>query len=271
MLLQKGQRLVKAHALKSNTSVAHLTRVQQYFALTLLQQPQVTANSASLRDLTADEATQLERICNALLQCKQQQPVQATSLRSALSKAQYSEFKAQTRAPTSSADLYERKNRPDVLKKYLAMLKVADLTNAHADRAAASRIPRRIGNLSAAEHWRNQSETQYEHALEYLDETLGASNSQTEHEIRAWLDREFELSAESTISCDDGGVARVIGSRSKHCRITVQTKKAAKKEKWATCAQDALQQAALQLIYAPVAHDPAQTLQLKAMLGKLKL
>jgi hypothetical protein len=269
-LLQQRQRLVKAPALKSNTSVAHLTRVQQYFALTLLQQHQVAANNASLRDLTADEAKQLERICDALLQCKQQQPIQAASLRSALSKAQYSAYKAQTRAPTSNADVFDRKNRPEELTKYLAMLKVADLTNARADRAAASRIPRRIGNLSAAEHWRNKSETQYEHALEYLDETLGESNNQTEYEIRAWLDREFELSAESTISCDDGGVARVIGSRSKHCRVTVQTKKAAKQEKLATCAQDALQQAALQLIYTPPAEDVAQTLQLKAMLGKLK-
>lgn len=224
-----------------------------------------------MRDLTADEAKQLERICNVLQQYKQQQPVQAADLRNALTREQYSAFKAQTRAPTTNADVFGKKNRPYELTQYLAMLKTADLTNARADRAAASRIPRRIGNLSAAEHWRNQSETQYEHALEYLDEALGASNSQTEYEIRAWLDREFELSEQSTISCDDGGVPRVIGSRSKYCLITLQTKKAAKKEKWVTCAQDALQQAALQLIYSPVANDAAQTLQLKAMLGKLKL
>jgi hypothetical protein len=270
VLLPKRQRLVKAHAPKSNTSVAHLTRVQQYFALTLLQQPQVAANSASLRDLTADEAKQLERICDALLLCKQQQPVQAASLRSALSKAQYSAFKAQTRAPTSSADVFDRKNRPYELKQYLAYLKVADLTNARADRASASKSQRRIGKLSAALHWRNKSEVEYERAIEYLSEILDVSDYKTEQEIRGWLDRVFDWSVEGNIGLDCVSVARVIGSRSRYCQVTVQTKKAAKQEKLATCAQDALQDAALQLIYVPVATTDAQTLQLKAMLGKLK-
>jgi hypothetical protein len=265
--LQKRQRLVKAHAPKNNTSVAHLTRVQQYFALTLLQQPQVAANSASLRDLTADDAKQLERICNALLQCKQQQPVQVASLRSALSKAQYSEFKAQTRAPTSSADVFDRKSRPEVLTKYLAMLKTADFMYARSMRLGKSRKKTRIDNMSAAAYWENKSEAEYEHANEYLHGELELPNHL---EIRGWLDRSFDWSAEGNISSDSGGVARVIGSRSKYCQVAVQTKKEAKKEKWATCAQDALQQAALQLIYAPVADDAAKTLQLKAMLGKLK-
>lgn len=267
---QKRQRLVKAHALKSNASVAHLTRVQQYFALKLLHQYNAAEKSAPMRDLSADEAKQLERICDLLLQCKQQQPIQATDLRNALSKAQYSAFKAQTRAPISSADVFDRKNRPAELANYLAYLKVADLTNARADRATSSRSQRRIGKLSAALHWRNKSEVEYERANEYLSETLDVSDCKTQNEIRAWLDRPFDWSAEGDIGTDCVSVARVIGSRSKHCRVTVQTKKAAKQEKLATCAQDALQQAALQLIYAPVATDAAQTLQLKAMLGKLK-
>lgn len=270
MLLQKRQRPVKAHAPKSNASVAHLTRVQQYFALSLLRQHNVAVQNASLRDLTADEAKQLERICDALLLCKQQQPVQVASMRSALSKAQYSAFKAQTRAPTSSADVFDRKNRPHELTQYLAYLKVADLTNARADRATANKSQRRIGKLSAALHWRNKSEVEYERANEYLSETLDASDYKTQHEMCAWLDRPFDWSAEGDIGTDCVSVARVIGSRSKHCRVTVQTKKAAKQEKLATCAQDALQQAALQLIYVPVTTTEAQKLQLKAMMGKLK-
>lgn len=270
-LLQKRQRLVKVHEAKNNASVAHLTRVQQYFALKLLHQYNVAEKkSAPMRDLSADEAKQLERICDLLLQCKNEQPVQTESLRSALTKAQYSAFKAQTRAPTTSADMFGTQSRPQELTRYLAMLKTADLTNARADRAAASKIPKRIGNLSAAEHWRNQSESEYEHALEYLDEMLGAADSETAYEMRAWLDREFELSEQSSISCDDGGVPRVIGSRSKHCRVAVQTKKSAKQEKWTSCAQDALQQAALQFIYAPAVATDAQKQKLTAMLGKLK-
>jgi len=270
VLLQKRQRLVKAHELKSNASVAHLTRVQQYFALTLLQQPQVAANSASLRDLTADEAKQLERICDALLQCKQQQPVQVASLRSALSKAQYSAFKTQTRAPTSSADVFDRKNRPHELTRYLALLKTADLTNARADRAARSKKPRRIGSKSAAQHWRDQSDYEYERANECMEEILDTGNAQEAHEILSWLDRPFDQSSDGNIGIDCASVARVIGSRSKYCLITVQTKKATMQEMFATCALDSLQQAALQLIYRPVATDVVQTLQLKTMLGKLK-
>jgi hypothetical protein len=223
-----------------------------------------------LRDLTADEAKQLERICDALLQCKQQQPVQVASLRSALTREQYSAFKAQTRAPTSSAEVFDRKNRPHELTRYLALLKTADLTNARADRVARSKKPRRIGSKSAAQHWRDQSDYEYEHANECMEEILDVADTHDKQLIFSWLDRPFDQSSEGNIGIDCASVARVIGSRSKHCLVTVQTRKAAKKEKWATCAQDALQQAALQLIYVPVTTTDAQTLQLKAMLGKLK-
>jgi hypothetical protein len=65
--------------------------------------------------------------------------------------------------------------------------------------------------------------------------------------------------------------ARVIGSRSKYCQVSVQTQKADKLRKQLDCTASALiAAAAQQLIYVPVATDVVQTLQLKTMLGKLK-
>ena len=228
------------------------------------------ADNACLRDLTAAQAKQLERICDALLQLKKQRPVTAAKLLSALTAEQYAAYLQQRQAPTSMVDVSDKNSRPDELARYVDLLRVADRTNARADRAARSRNPKRIGNLSAAEHWRNKSESQYELACEYLEETLGASDNQRQFEIRAWLDRDFDLSPEGLIGIDCAGVARVIGSSSKYCQVTAKTANAQKKKHWTQCAQDALRQAARALLYAPVAVDAAQTLQLQTMLSKLK-
>lgn len=257
-------------AAKSNTPVAHSARVQQYFALTLLQQHVDAADNACLRDLTANEAKQLERICNALLQLQKQQTVTAAKLRSALTADQYTDYLQQRQAPTSIVNVSDKKSRPYELTGYLDLLKVADLTDARADRARFSRNPKRIGNSSAAEHWRNKSADQYEQACEYLEETLGASGNQRELEIRAWLDRDFDMSTAGTTSIDCEGVARVIGSRSKYCQLTTTSANVEKKKHWAQCTQDALQQSARALLYAPVAVDTAQTKQLQSLMSRLK-
>jgi hypothetical protein len=220
--------------------------------------------------LTAAEAKQLERICDALLQLQKQQPVTAAKLRSALTADQYSDYMQQRQAPTSIVDISDKKSRPDELASYLDLLKVADLANARADRAAYGRNPKRIGNLSAAEHWRYKSQHHYELACERLEEILDCADNQREFEIRGWLDRDFDNTTTGNISLDCAGVARVIGSRSAYCRITAATANGDKKKHWTQCAQDALEHAARELLYAPVEVTPAQTQQIQSMLSKLK-
>jgi hypothetical protein len=220
--------------------------------------------------LTAAEAKQLERICDVLLQLQKQQPVTAAKLRSALTADQYAAHLQQRQAPTSIVDVSDKKSRPDELASYLELLKVADLANARADRAVYSRNPKRFGNLSAAAYWRNKSADQYEHACEYLEETLGATDNQRELEIRAWLDRDFDMSTAGTTSIDCIGVARVIGSRSKYCQVTTTAASVEKKKHWVQFTQDALRQAAQTLLYAPVAVDAAETLKLQSLMSRLK-
>jgi hypothetical protein len=236
----------------------------------LLQQPQVAANNASLRDLTADEAKQLERICNALLQCQKQQPVTAALMRRALTTEQFGEYEQQLQAPTNSEAEFDRKNRPFELTKYLSYLKTADLMYARSMRLANSRKKRRIGNMSAAGYWEAQSEYKYESANECLEEELGSADAQQQQLILSWLDRPFDNIDGGNIGCDPASVARVIGSRSKYCQVSLKTQKADKLRKQLDCTASALIAAAQQLIYVPVATDVVQTLQLKTMLGKLK-
>lgn len=191
-------------------------------------------------------------------------------MRSALTAEQYNDFLQQRQAPTGAHDVYDKANRPGELTDYLKRLKEADLLNARASRAGKSRHPKRIGNLSAAEHWRYKSQHHYELACERLEEILDCSDNQRESEIRAWLDRDFDMSTNGTISIDCDGVARVIGSRSPYCRITAATANGDKKKHWTQCAQDALEHAAHELLYAPVEVTPAQTQQLQSMLSQLK-
>jgi len=191
-------------------------------------------------------------------------------MRSALTAEQYSGYLEQRQAPTGALDVYDKRNRPGELAEYVKLLKDGDLLNTRADRASKSKNLKRIGSKSAAEHWRDKAESRYEDACERLGEILDCAGNKRESEIRAWLDRDFDMSTNGTIYEDCAGVARVIGSRSVYCRVTAATANGDKKKHWTQCAQDALEHAARELLYAPFEVAQAQTQQLQSMLRQLK-
>lgn len=188
----------------------------------------------------------MERLC-VLLQRVNRMVITAGTMRSALMADEYATYINQLNAPQSYLDVLREQGRPDALNKYVALLKTADFTNARADAAA-----KRTNGYQQARKLRNQSDAQYELACEYLQEQLSVSDAGEQAVIEAWLDRPFNYGANGTISIDCVGVARVVGSTSKHClQRYVRT---SEQHAWRSERQiDALALAASELLYEPEA------------------
>lgn len=182
-----------------------------------------------------------------LLQRVNRMVITAGTMRSALMADEYATYINQLNAPQSYLDVLREQGRPDALNKYVALLKTADFTNARADAAA-----KRTNGYQQARKLRNQSDAQYELACEYLQEQLSVSDAGEQAVIEAWLDRPFNYGANGTISIDCVGVARVVGSTSKHClQRYVRT---SEQHAWRSERQiDALALAASELLYEPEA------------------
>lgn len=182
-----------------------------------------------------------------LLQRVNHTVITAGTMRSALTADEYATYINQLNAPQSYLDVLREQGRPDALNKYVALLKTADFTNARADAAA-----KRTNGYQQARKLRNQSDAQYELACEYLQEQLSVSDAGEQAVIEAWLDRPFNYGANGTISIDCVGVARVVGSTSKHClQRYVRT---SEQHAWRSERQiDALALAASELLYEPEA------------------
>lgn len=205
-----------------------------------------TSGNVEFKTLTTQQAQRVERLC-VLLQRVNRMVITAGTMRSALMADEYATYINQLNAPQSYLDVLREQGRPDALNKYVALLKTADFTNARADAAA-----KRTNGYQQARKLRNQSDAQYELACEYLQEQLSVSDAGEQAVIEAWLDRPFNYGANGTISIDCVGVARVVGSTSKHClQRYVRT---SEQHAWRSERQiDALALAASELLYEPEA------------------
>ena len=227
--------------------------------------------------ITDAQATRLERVCGQLVK-SQAAAVSTQSLRSVLTAAEFSSYSSELSAPTSLLDVIRADGKPSEIVRYSAMLRKADWTNTRAEAASRRFSTKRYGlrGISQAVHLRNQAEHQYERACEYLDEHLGVADGQTENTIRAWLDRDFDISTEGSISIDCVGVARVVDSASRHC-LAADSRKQHKLARKQSCQQQALTTAARALLYEheletePVAANgvnvPVVSLKLRALLA----
>jgi hypothetical protein len=201
--------------------------------------------------ITHTQAARLERVCGQLVK-SQTAAVSTQSLRSVLTAAEFSSYTDNLSAPTSLLDAIRADGKPDEIVRYSAMLKKADWTNARAEAASRRFSTKRYGinNESQASYLYHQAEHQYERACEYLDEQLTTLDAGTEQAIRAWLDRDFDMSTEGRIAPDCMGIARAVDSSSKHCQTT--NTRAQDKLNWQlSCQQHALTQAVCTLLYEP--------------------
>ena len=203
-----------------------------------------TRSDEQFKTLTPQRAQQLERLCG-LLQRSERVAVSASSMRSVLTADEHATYQNQLNAPQSYLDVLREQGRPDVLSRYVALLKTADFTNARADAAS-----KRANGYQQARKLRNQSDAEYELACEHLQEQLSVSSAGEQAVIEAWLDRPFNYGVNGTISIDCVGVARVVGSTSKHClQRHVRT---SEQHAWRHERQiDAIAGAACELLYEP--------------------
>lgn len=245
--LDEHQRLVKAphEAKPSNTAV-----VQQWAQL-VLRECAVPDILQPFRVTTDAELARLECVCNQLIK-SQAAAVSTQGMRSVLTVAEYSSYTNDLSTPTSYLDAIRLDGKPDEIVHYADMLRKADWTNSRAEAASRRFTTKRYGTngISQAAYLRNQAEAQYERACEYMDEQLSIASAQTENAIRAWLDRDFDISTEGNISIDCVGVARAVDSSSKYC-LTTNTRKQDKLNWQLSCQQQALAQAVCTLLYEP--------------------
>ena len=104
-------------------------------------------------------------------------------------------------------------DKPEQIKHYEELVHAADFDNNRAEglkigkRAVVDRIGR-----DSKRRLRDQSETKYERAIEYLEEIIGIDGN-----LRIWFDRDLDFGADTTtLSCDRDGVARTVTSRSQY-------------------------------------------------------
>lgn len=223
------------------------------------------------------QAARLQRVCGQLTK-SQTAAVSTHTMRSVLTATEYSSYSSELSAPTSHWDRLRADGKPSEIVRYCDMLRKADWTNARADAASRRFTTRRYGTngISQAAHLRNQAEAQYARACEYLGEQLTVVSAQTENTIRAWLDRDFDISAAGRIASDCMGVARAVDSASRHC-LAADSRKQHRLAHKLSCQQLALTQAACELLYQaepepePVAANgvkvPVVSLKLRALLA----
>lgn len=241
------QRLVKV---PQDAKQKHVDVVQCWAQL-VLRQCGVRDTLQPFKAITDAELARLKRVCTQLNKA-QAGAVSTQAMRSVLTAAEYSSYTNDLSAPTSYLDAIRLDGKPDVIVHYAGMLKTADFTNARAEAASRRFRTKRYGTNGESLHsyLRHQAEHQYESACEYLDEQLSAVDAQSQNEIRAWLDRDFDMSSAGNIALDCMGVARAVDSGSKYC-VSVNSRKQDKQNQQLSCQQQALTTAACALLYEP--------------------
>lgn len=263
------QRLVKV---PQDAKQKHVDVVQCWAQL-VLRQCGVRDTLQPFKAITDAELARLKRVCTQLNKA-QAGAVSTQAMRSVLTAAEYSSYTNDLSAPTSLLDAIRLDGKPDEIVRYSAMLKKADWTNARAEAASRRFSTKRYGinNESQASYLYHQAEHQYERACEYLDEQLTTLDAGTEQAIRAWLDRDFDMSTEGRIAPDCMGVARAVDSSSKYC-VSVNSHKQDKLGRKQSCQQHALTAATCALLYEaelePVAANGVKLLDVSLKLQAL--
>ena len=217
----------------------------QHRAQLVLRQCGVQDTLQPFRALTGKQAAQLLQVCKRLKQ-SQTSAVSPQVMRSVLTAAEYSSYTISLLTPTSLLDVLRVDGKPDVIVHYASMIDSADIVNSRAD--DANKNP---NNDDKSSKLRLYAEVQYESACEYLAEQLIFANTQTDKAIRAWLDRDFDMSTAGKITKDCVGVARVVDSGSKYCLPVAESRQPNKQQHKLLCQQQALTGAACSLLYEP--------------------
>lgn len=199
---------------------------------------------------TDSELARLQRVCTQLVK-SQSAAVSTQALRGVLTAAEFSSYSSNLSAPTSLLDAIRADGKPSEIVRYADMLRKADWTNTRAEAASRRFTTRRYGTsgISQAAHLHRQAQAQYERACEYLDEQLTVASAHTANAIRAWLDRDFDISTAGSIAPDCMGVARAVDSHSKHCQSQRSNWKMVQQQHRCSCQHAALVDAVQALLY----------------------
>ena len=136
--------------------------------------------------------------------------VSMRDLEGAVGKEGVAEYESQWQRELEQRSQFE--DKPEAIKEYEALLHAADFDYNRAE--GMKRIGKRskkdkVGRNSR-QRLRDQSETKYERAIEYLAEIIGIDAS-----LRVWFDRDLDFDANTTtLGIDPQSVPRTVTSRS---------------------------------------------------------
>lgn len=167
-------------------------------------------------ELTTDEYNRLTQINVLLSQQVHGKTVSTANLKRVFTTQEYDEYEQSLINPITSAEMLYAEGVPKELKRYNLMLRDADFHYYKYEKMSALKSSRRATyKHDTLSKTYNKSEHLYEHALEYLQETIELSEQNKEGDrIRRWLDRNVVFGEHNNTSIDVDGVPRVKGSRS---------------------------------------------------------
>ena len=168
---------------------------------------------------------EIERIKQLLDKLNNGSNVSLRDLKNVLGDEGLAEYESQWQYELDKRTQFEEK--PDEIKRYEEMVHAADFDN---NRAEGLKVGKRavvdhVGRNSKR-RLRDQSETKYERAIEYLEEIIEIDGN-----LRIWFDRDLDFDANTTmLSIDCGGVPRTVTSRSIYKRSSYMAEKRTKED-----------------------------------------
>jgi hypothetical protein len=166
--------------------------------------------------LTTDEYNRLTQINVLLSQQVHGKTVSTANLKRVFTTQEYEEYEQSLTIPITIAEVLYADGVPKELKRYNLMLRDADFHYYKFEKMSALKSTRRAFYKSETlTKIHNKSEHLYDHALEYLQESIELSEQNREGDkLRRWLDRDVVFGEHNNTSLDVDGVPRVKGSRS---------------------------------------------------------
>lgn len=180
-----------------------------------LQQAQSATQASETTDPTTKKR-RLKRLKELLARLLSGEDITRRDLKNALTDTEWENFEQQN-SYIDREDEASEEHRPSELDSYLEKLKQADFYYARAESTKVSdrsRIDERGRNGRQRLHAKAQRA--YEEALEELDSQLNRADAYTEHQIRSWLDRDFDYSTENAPALDPVQMPRIKNSRSQY-------------------------------------------------------
>lgn len=160
-----------------------------------------------LRKLSAAESKTAEKLKTMIASLKTGKNVQNRQLKTWLTASQYQDLIDNWEA--EKALRLDSKQKPEPIKKYQDLLRVATFTYNKAD-SFSNR-----GKHDTASKLFNQADGHFERALEHLQETIELDPS-----MQTWFDRPISFDHKSDLGLDFDSVPRVIVSRSHFGQLT---------------------------------------------------